>query len=384
MNKEFIEYSRNNKEHTTGELSLRFLILLLIIPFSGYYINSISVSPVYIITSLGLFFFFAHIISGSAFKIDRLSLWAITLVLYFLLSQALFSTPKLNVLLNVIFSIILFVIAHGLLARVSYYKVILISKCLVYVSLPLLIFESLFRILNPLEEKVRFYTELGNNDIMFYIYKFNSVMYQDSNFVAMFILPLLFFWIYLNSVLKKKGHFVSILLSILIIATISRAAILSMLLFFIFYNFRNLIYRKRKFIFISSLLFIPLIYVYALSLAHIDGSFHSKFLIVSKTIDYLSSTNFINLLFGVGFGNASTVLNMGAHNIFVVNIVEAGLLGLILTIILWYKILLESKYKAGIVMFPYILAGLSFSSLAIPFVYIIFALILDIEKKLYE
>ncbi|OCL85162.1 hypothetical protein AAW30_00306 [Arcobacter porcinus] len=362
-------------------ISLNFFILFLIIPFSGFYITKLPLSPIYFFIMFGLYLYAIFILISSKIRVDNIILLAFTSLCYFLFSQLIFGEPIINTFLNVIFSILVFIVVYTLLPTISSKNIIRLSKYLIYFSLPLLIIEALYRIKYPSLEKIQLLQDAGREDIMFYIYKFNSIMYQDSNFVAMFILSLFFFWIYLNNYLNKKEYLISFLLMILLFATISRAAIISMFLFLIFYYYKEKIYRYRRIIFIFMIFMIPMFYILLLNISKIDDSFASKFGIINKTFEYFFNTNLINKLFGVGFGNAIEAIGIGAHNFLITNLIEGGIIGLILMTVFWGYLVLKTKYKIGIVMFPFLIAGLSFVSLAIPYLYVIFAIILVLESR---
>lgn len=359
-------------------ISLNFLILFLIIPFSGFYITKLPLSPIYFFIMFGLYLYAIFILISSKIRVDNIILLAFTSLCYFLFSQLIFGEPIINTFLNVIFSILVFIVVYTLLPTISSKNIIRLSKYLIYFSLPLLIIEAIYRIKYPSLEKIQLLQDAGREDIMFYIYKFNSIMYQDSNFVAMFILSLFFFWIYLNNYLNKKEYLISFLLMILLFATISRAAIISMFLFLIFYYYKEKIYRYRRIIFIFMIFMIPMFYILLLNISKIDDSFASKFGIINKTFEYFFNTNLIDQFFGVGFGNA---IDMGSHNFLITNLIEGGIIGLILMTVFWGYLVLKTKYKIGIVMFPFLIAGLSFASLAIPYLYVIFAIILVLESR---
>jgi len=209
-------------------------------------------------------------------------------------------------------------------------------------------------------------------------------MYQDSNFVGLFILSLFFFLLYIKQFTFKKYYLSFAMLTILLLTTISRASILTLFLFVILYFNRKIIYKYRIFIFIFLIILAFTLFPILLEYRTIDDSFSTKFGIFDKTIEYISNASVINLLFGVGFGNAVEVLNVGAHNFFVTYIVESGFIGLVLIVILWTYILLKTKFKAGIVMLPFLFNGMSLASGAIPYLYAIFAVILILEKRRNE
>lgn len=363
------------------KFSLNYFILFFIIPFSGYYITKLPFSPIYFFIGFGFYLASILIFITNRVKLNNINLLAFIVIIYFLFSQFIFCMPTINTLLNFIFSILVFIVVYSLLSTISLNNIINLSKYLIYFSLPLLIIESIYRIINPPVEKIDLLVNAGREDIMFYIYKFNSIMYQDSNFVGLFILSLFFFLLYLKQYTCKKYYLSFFILTILLFATISRASIFSIVVFSFLYVFRQIIYENRKLIFFVSLILAFILFPILFEYRMIDDSFSTKFEIIDKTIEYLSKASLTNLLFGVGFGNAVEVLDMGAHNFFVIYLVESGFIGLILIVILWTYILLKTKYKAGIVMFPFLLNGLSLATGAIPYLYVMFALILVLESR---
>lgn len=365
-------------------MNLRNISLYLIIPFSGYYITKIGLSPVYIILSFGIFISSLLILKVRAFRFDISSMLACILIFYFTFIQLLFKDPDLPTFINVIFSIFIFIVINAISYTASFESLIKASKYLVYFSIPLLIIEAGYRLTHPQTVISDTLVDRGADDLVFYAYKFNSIMYQDSNFVAMFILTIFFFWVYLNNYLEKKSYIISFILISLLLSTISRAVILTLPLFLIFYKYRRYFYKYRMILIFLGLPLLPIAYYRLSKLSAIDGSFSSKFYILEKTVHYFASTTWTNRLFGVGFGNSLKAIGIGAHNFFITNLVEGGLIGLILVIIFWSYLVLKSKYKVGVVMFPFLFAGLSFASLAIPYLYVIFALILELERRRYE
>lgn len=363
------------------KISLNYLILYFLIPFSGFYITKLPLSPIYLFSMIGVYLSTILIFISSKIKLSKEVSLAITLLFYFLIFQQLLFIPNISAYVNFNFSILIFICSYIILNKTNSNTAISISEKMIYFSLPLLIIESIYRIINPPVEKIELLENAGREDIMFYIYKFNSIMYQDSNFVGLFILSLFFFLLYLKQYTYKKYYLSFFILIILLFATISRASIFSLVVFSLLYIFRQKIYKYRKLFFTVSILLIVVLFPILLEYKNIDDSFSTKFGIFDKTIEYVSNANFINLLFGVGFGNAVAVLDIGAHNFFVTYLVESGFIGLILVVILWIYILVKTKFKAGIVMFPFLLNGMSVASGAIPYLYTMFAIILILESR---
>lgn len=362
-----------------AKINLNTTALFFIIPFSGFYITKLALSPVYVFTLLGILLSTIQILKTLKLKFSKEIFLAFFLFIYFLIFQQFFSTPNISAYVNFTFSIVVFIFSYLVLSENNINKIISIAEMLVFFSLPLLIYEAYYRITNP----VFFvdFAEKGRDDLFFYYFKVNSIMYQDSNFVGLFILSLYFFLLYIKQYTFKNYYLCFSLLIILILATISRASILSLVLFSFLYIIRKNIYKNKKTIFIFIITLVFLLFPILLEYRTIDDSFSTKFGIFNRTFEYISNANFANLLFGVGFGNTVDVLDIGAHNFFVTYLVESGVIGLIFIIIFWSYILFKTRFKAGIVMFPFLLNGMSLASGAIPYLYAMFAVILVLESR---
>jgi O-antigen ligase len=206
-------------------------------------------------------------------------------------------------------------------------------------------------------------------------------MYTDSNFVGLFSLSLFFFTLYLKQLTGKKYYLSLTLLALVTFLTISRASIISLFIFCLLIVFRERVYKYRRLVFFISIIFMFFVPFTLLKFRALDESFSTKFTIFESTLEFLKTTSLTNILFGVGFGNAVNSLGIGAHNYLITYFVESGLIGLILILIFWGFMLYKSNFKVGIVMFPFLLNGMSLSTVAIPYLYVIFAVILVFESR---
>jgi len=362
-----------------NKYTLNYLALFFIIPFSGFYITKLPLSPIYLFIMIGVYLSTIIIFVSNKIKLSKEVFLAIALLFYFLIFQQIFSIPNISAYVNFSFSIVVFIVSYIILNKTNSNAIINISEKLIFFSIPLLLCEAYYRITHPV-----FFVDfaaMGREYLAFYYFKINSIMYQDSNFVGLFILSLFFFLLYLKQFTFKKYYISFSLLIILIFATISRASILSLVLFSFLYIFKQKIYKYKITILIFSILFSFLLFPILLKYKTIDDSFYSKFEIFYRTFEYILNANFVYLLFGVGFGNAVYVLDIGAHNFFVTYLVESGVIGLILIVIFWSYILYKTKFKAGIVMFPFLFNSMSLTSGAIPYLYAMFAVILALESR---
>lgn len=346
----------------------------LLIVFSGFFINFLPISPIYLFFTLSFVGLFLQTL-----KIKKLvfnSLIGITMVLlcYLLVTQLMIIPEKTNALYNVILSLIYFVFSFQVLYSLSSDKILNISVKFINISILLVIIETIWRLTHPWQPQTTW--QFMQVDSSFYKYKMNSIMYQDSNFVGIFIVALFFFCIYLRryqAILLKWQMF---MLTILCVLTFSRAAIFTLIAFYILIGFKTKIMKI-----LLSITAIITGATFIFGYMNSDISFLSKIEIVDRAFEFLSDTTMSNVLLGIGFGNSFEYLRIGAHNFMITYLLESGLIGFILLFVLWWRILKKTKFKAGIVMLPFLLAGMSLAGHAITYLYCIFAIIYILEKK---
>jgi hypothetical protein len=270
-------------------------------------------------------------------------------------------------------SFITFLILTQTLRYISVDKIKNMSYKFIDSIIVLTLIDTIYRFINISIEK---------ND--FYKFKENSLLFEDSNFVGIMILSALFFCVYLNIYKSQNCKIRILILTILCLLTFSRAAIIAAgvcLYIYLLINFKTLkSFYKALFMIISIII---LIKVPSFIIGNIlgDASFNSKFYIIERVSMFLSKdASVTQILFGVGVGNAYKVLGIGAHNIIFAYLIETGIIGLSMYFITLIMIIYSTKRKAAIVIVPLFIAGLSLSSLAMPFMYVPCAIIYIYEK----
>lgn len=349
----------------------------LLVVSSGFYLTRIGISPIYFFMICSFLFLLISLVNRGTLYVNSSMLLPCAYILYLALSQFLLGAD-LNTVLNVIMSVIYFLLTLAIVYRIDTAKILKISLTFIRYSIPLLILESLYRITNPIYVLDSGFDYRTDESLIIYPYKFNSIMYQDSNFVAIFILCLIFFGLYLIRNFKLTLKPELIILIILLFLTISRATILVTLTFILLFHYWGRISFLLK---ISLFIMLGSAFSYVLYLVSADGSFQSKFQIIDLFLDFLRTSKPDELAFGIGFGNTKHLFGIGAHNFFVTHIVESGFVGFTLLFMTWLGILINSNFKTIGIMLPFLVVGMSFVGHAIPYVYCIFALILILESR---
>lgn len=169
-----------------------------------------------------------------------------------------------------------------------------------------------------LEAIYRIFVSLGKGVFSFYSFKYESLLYPDSNFIAINIVVLLIFidrLSYLGVVIPKSKEFIyKLILIILLIFSFSRTLYFAYIVYMCICMVKN--FRGNIF----NILFIPSI-IMALILGlnglvdeiQDDGSFQTKQHIFDSSLQLLISDSEIFFL-GIGSGNAIDVIERESHN----------------------------------------------------------------------
>lgn len=353
-------------------------LLWIFVVFSGFYINLLYIKPVYIAISLGVIgYIFLEMKTFKNIIWDKLSIFTIIWTIYMCISFV-FIRGYIGTTLNSIMSVFTYFIGVQYLKNRDENRILKISRDFINISIVLLIIEAAIRISHPRVD-----------DLSFYRYKFNSIMYEDSNYVGIFIICLFFYSIYLSKYKDEKYIWQKIVLFLLCIVTVSRAAIIATLgmiitlkVFDILYNIAKRLTKKQKItIIIITSLIIIILCLLGVDFLLRDGSFRSKFYIAELAIKHLKNSSVNQILFGVGFGKTYNYIGIGAHNIVIAYALESGIIGLIFFIMFTIMIAIKTNGKSLIITIPFFIAGMSLAGFTLPFLYIIYAMIYTLEMK---
>ncbi|QDK99219.1 hypothetical protein FM020_15575 [Acinetobacter tandoii] len=355
-----------------NKTNLYFLYLFL----AFFSVNDFFVNPVYI---LGVFLV---VISFSFIKISSISKKSIVGFVFFLLTSLGFSLGfyfqdfyykeiSPNYLSSILFcySILLGVFSYEIGRAVNFD-----SRKYVYrlVNISLLIFmalELISRLLNP-----------DYSEYSFYKYK-DSVLYYDSNFTGIILSVFLMFFVYLK---KNKiydiGNICFLIYFLFLILTISRASIFAFIFSYICVVFFGKYFKYFAVIVLSISLYFAIkmvnMYLNGESFIDIDGSFNSKFYIISQAIDLYGGLPILLKFFGIGLANFASYAGIFAHNIVVTFVFELGFFGSFLFIIYFIYLYYRTHGAILYILMPVLIGGFSLFSAYSAFLFILSSVIL--------
>lgn len=361
-------------------MTLSKLSAYTLIPFSGYYITKLPLSPIYVSFALTLYLTSFIVLHRRGYKLDLTAVYAIFFIGYISITQSLIP-GLLSSSINVAMSFFYFVFTLYVIQTLSVDEVVKLTCRMIQLSIPLLVYEAYYRLSHPIFIVGKFDFSQSENKF-FYPYKFNSVMYADSNFVGVFIVVLFGLAEYLRYHQRQKMRVERWILFMLTLATISRAAIMVV----IFCGVINLLWNKRKLIRYR----VPMLLALSVGLVCLVGTIFSgdesmmvKFNLLPHIMQYLSNSDLATVAFGYGLGKSELAMGtlLSAHDIVFQNLIEIGALGLLLLLGFWISVLKKTRGEAGYVLFPFFLVALSATVHAAPYLYSALAIIVWLKTK---
>ncbi|ENN6197671.1 hypothetical protein AB9W56_004092 [Vibrio vulnificus] len=366
----------NNNDYCYNVRTLG-LIAYLWIFFCGLYLtNLIPFSPVYIGFSILVVYSCVLLLFDRTLKFS-VTLSILVMSTFYFLVVCLYS--NISIALNVFVSFSSVMLVYLVFQRRKINFIVLVSGVL-FNGLVLL-FDGIWRLLNPKIDNLDRLTELG---VGFQIYKSNSIMYADSNYVGLQAVLFFCFCLNLRGNINFRSLYLDFTILVLLVALLlsfSRAALLSMtvaIVFFLCNKNRNV---RRLFVFLS-----PVFFVFAvqsvLSVFSEDVSFNSKFAILDAFLSYFIGSDYSTKLFGVGFGNADAIFGFGTHNLILTFLIESGIVGLLIFTCYLFFSFCRLKSEFLIVCVPFLIASMSLGATAIPYFFTMTTLAMLLKSKL--
>lgn len=338
-------------------------LLLLTLVSSILYFIKLPISPIYIIIPIVYFIFLLKMKHYTFHKEDSTVVIIIIITVLYTIVYQPFLMSNVGMYLNTIISLINILVIYFTARNLdkSEFEVTLYN--FLKISIFILILELTYRIINPI------YIEdilLAKKDLFIYPYKRNSIMFVDSNYTAILILTLISLF-HLNLIKIKKYKYTYVLLIILLLLTFSRSAILVYILVCIiqklnqsisFNKYKNF---NRMIVFLTciSLLFFIILLFDKQNIT--DGSFQSKFKLLSLMLEISNKKGIVFFLFGGGIGNSHNLIGMGAHNILVLLYFEYGIIFSIFLISILLFSIIKEKNNLYIFWIIFFVNGMSLS-----------------------
>lgn len=361
--------------------SLVYYCLYFLICFSTFFLTKLMpISPIYfaILLSSILFFFYTTRRYNDCRASKATLLIGFLSFLYsgyiIIISYAYGCDIKQPILSAL--GVCLYVLTNIMLPITTWPEVKRVFSSLINIALIVFVAECSYRISHP----AILAWDYDKSDF-FYMFKYNSIMFHDSNEVGFAILIILCLSMYLRDRFDFRiSPIKKMLFVIVLLLTFSRAAILAYFTTqFYFHVYRSSRIKVVGRGIILSIFIVAILY-FASLLINTDTSFRSKFEIWNRFFIYFKKMNICQFIFGNGYGKSSEVLGIYAHAHILIQFVEFGQIGISLFFLLLFAIYNTSR-KTLYVILPYVVAGISYAPIVIPYFFIALGIISALEKK---
>ena len=332
----------------------------------------LAISPIYFMFVIALLF--ALIFSEKGFSIN------ITVGLYcfvFLMSFFLFAFHIINGSkaikegLGFVFTFGYFLIGYIAARNCSKEELTNLTVMLAKLSILMGASDAVYRFLNPADYN---FSEL----IPFHIFKENSLMFEDSNFTAFFLLTNYILYTIVMWRNPKYSKLIVILFLLVIFACLSRASGIGVVTFLALRYLIDSNYKAKILILCISIMILPPVLFYILTNENFLSDVALKLWVLQEASSNLFLSADINtLFFGNGFASSSLNSGYSAHNFIIEVLYDVGFVGLLCFSIPMLMLALLDKRSFVLFFIPIFVVSLSFGPLILPYTYLSLALLLS-------
>lgn len=265
------------------------------------------------------------------------------------------------------------IIYHLLMYSVPVIYVIIATSYLLNLSKDEILFDlekigKIIIIYLIIENVVRFLTifiHLRRGEVIkvYVLLKTMSFTYSDLNYLGLFTLNMFCLYLYLYQKTKiiifRKYYLIFFIFGI---TSISRSVMITELsIFYLMFLYKQ--FKKGKLLlFVSNILIIPFGILLLYNLLQVDASFRSK-LVIFQGMSRLFTKNISNQLWGFGYGKGEFMYSYRegdyGHIHLALFLGQIGIMGVLLTVYWFLKINFLSKNKTLIILYSFLLSGLS-------------------------
>lgn len=345
-----------------------------LISCSGLYLSQIIISPVYFIVLIGLFLFFIG--DNKIANVYKYQFYSVGIFFIYLLATN-FARVDFSIYGNLFITAIVAIFTPFTLRNLSKKDKSSVFKWYMLINILLVSIDAYWRFTHPDYESAKNLERLYELGLGFQLYKTNSLMYIDSNFVANQVLISIVALLILSKI-KLRNNYTFFALLILLLLCLSRSAVITFSLTMVYIYFNGINKKFKKMLGFLFPIFIIIISYEIYKLVQDDLSFQSKFHIFSISYDYFINANAYNKLFGVGLTNGVYAIGKGTHSLYATLFIETGLIGVLLFSNMILSLFVK-KYIRPLII-AYLITSFSLGSIMVPYFYALIWFIFDVKK----
>ena len=178
----------------TREVILRLGVAFVVLSTS-FYTAKVFISPIYAICGIGIIICLTCIIMLGLIRYRLSTLIAAFLLLYTIAVSGNFLN---GALFNLVFGLSAYIILTSLPDKFPASLIVKLANQSVWAAIILITFDTAWRLTHPLIPDVEMLSAFEERNTIFYLYKYNSLMFSDSNTTALIVIQYFFLSMYLK------------------------------------------------------------------------------------------------------------------------------------------------------------------------------------------
>jgi hypothetical protein len=341
------------------------------------YTAKLFVSPVYpLFIILGIIGFAIIFVKHERFSLPLDSKILLVFLAYATLSEIYYHTV-ISTYINLATGGVAYILIRGIKRfDSSFWETRLLLAARIFATLATA--DTIYRLTHPqAPSSAAFDTLYARDEGRFYLYKFGSLMFADSNTTAIISVIFLFSILALDRCQRENRKLVMIYM-VMIALSLSRAAMIATAIMLIFHSVR-----QRLLLIVVLTIFGFAFGIFFLTEVEQDGSFLTKFDIAHRIVEYYGSSPAAigELLFGIGYDNSIEAIGVYTHILVATILFEGGLLSLVLYVLFLVTILKRSRSVRLPISAVLILSMSYFLYVGGPFFYVIIAFLINYDRS---
>ncbi len=363
-----------------------YIVTLLLIGLSNAYFTTVtSFSPAYIGILLAPLSFIFFINSGETIRRNVKTIGSFIFIFAFLpllLIDCLITsnTDKASYYFNYWFyNHFIFILCVYYFQRCNLTQIIKIIKVLFVISSLVFIIDFIYRMNNARSD--------FSGLLAFYNFKYNSIMFLDSNWPGFMSMLLFSVLVYLKDNHFLKSNKILFFSFLLVIQTLSRAAMASCVAVLLISRFIRLRKKIKYYIILIGTPFMIVLVIFMLTKLT-DDSFLSKLEILKGMLYYITHFDLHTLIWGNYPDACHDSLRfmhvwIGGH-LYMTRYIDFGFITALFEFIFFALLCIYTHFKALYIILPFLIAGISFAPWNLPYMYCLLGLIYVLENSLYK
>tara|TARA_R100000365_G_C2745788_1_gene74794 strand:- start:107 stop:1111 length:1005 start_codon:yes stop_codon:yes gene_type:complete len=227
-----------------------------------------------------------------------------------------------------------------------------------WICVAALALDTVYRLQHPQAPNEAMYSELIGTNLEFYLYKFGSLMFADSNTVALVALCFIGLGTYIRAIGGPRNTILLMAFAAIVLLTFSRSAYVALAALAVVALLSQFT-RVARAVFVCLAGAASCITLMTVAPSSLDGSLLTKIGILNNAWEIAGQVGLYEWLFGIGLGQTESYTYTPAHVLPVTYVSEMGVVGSLL-VLMWLAQLVARNRAILLFLLPAMVASMSY------------------------